>query len=304
MELAGNGKVESAFGPSVERILVNFTNPDPALGDLRSEWTPENPNPHPFLSDIAVRQALSMAIDRATIVRVGYGPAGQPTCNIVPAPAINVSTANDACLVQDIEGAKALLESAGWVDSNGDGVREKDGVELRILYQTSTNSVRQGTQALIKQWWEQIGVATELRNVDAAVFFGNDPASPDTYGKFYTDVEMYTNGSSGTDPENYLGGNVCAEISNSANQWLGNNNMRWCNEEYDALSDQLASTSGLEARAEIIKQMNDIEVQDYAEIPLVHRGTVSAHSNRLLGVRLNPWDSEMWNIADWTRASE
>jgi peptide/nickel transport system substrate-binding protein len=245
-----------------------------------------------------------MAIDRATIVRVGYGPAGQPTCNLVPAPAINVSTANDACLVQDIAGANALLDEAGWVDSDGDGVRDKDGVSLNILYQTSTNSVRQSTQALVKEWWEEIGVATELRNVDAAVFFGGDPASPDTYGKFFADVEMYTNGSAGTDPEDYLRGWRCDQISNSANQWLGNNNTRWCNEEYDALIDQLAATSGLEARAEIIKQLNDMVVQNYVEIPLVHRGSVSAHSNRLLGVRLNAWDSEMWNIADWTRASQ
>ncbi len=61
----------------------------------------------------------------------------------MPAPAYQASTANEDCLVQDIEGAKALLEEAGWVDSDGDGIREKDGVKLSILYQTSTNSVRQ-----------------------------------------------------------------------------------------------------------------------------------------------------------------
>ena len=43
---------------------MNFTNPDPALGEMRSEWTAEDPNPHPFLSDYNVRKALSMAIDR------------------------------------------------------------------------------------------------------------------------------------------------------------------------------------------------------------------------------------------------
>ena len=77
-------------------------------------------------------------------------------------------------------------------------------MRISILYQTSTNSVRQGTQALIKQMWEQIGVETELRNIDAAVFFGGDPASPDTYMKFYADIEMYTNNFSGTDPESYM----------------------------------------------------------------------------------------------------
>jgi peptide/nickel transport system substrate-binding protein len=49
------------------------------------------------------------------------------------------------CLTQDIEGAIALLDEAGIVDSDGDGIREYDGTPLRVLYQTSTNAVRQDT---------------------------------------------------------------------------------------------------------------------------------------------------------------
>jgi len=304
MELAGLGKLSTAFATNVERILVNQTNADPALGDLRSEWTPENPNPHPALSDIAVRQALSMALDRSTMTQIGYGSAGRATCNLLTNPPAFVSTANDSCLIQDIEGANALLDEAGWIDSDGDGVREKDGVRLSFLFQTSTNSVRQGYQALAKQYWEQIGVETELKNVDAAVFFGGDPASPDTYGKFYADLEMYTNGTAGTDPQSYIGAWICSEIANSANQWLGGNVPRHCNPEFDALAEQLQETAGLEARAEIAKQMNDILVQNYIEIPITHRGSVSAWANTLLGVRHNAWDSEVWNIADWSRSGQ
>ena len=303
MELAGLGSVNAAFATNVERLMVNATNPDPDLGDLRSVWSEDDPNPHPFLSDPAVRQALSLAIDRATLTRVGYGQAGQPTCNVFPAPAIYVSTANDGCLVQDIEGANALLDEAGWVPG-ADGIREKDGVRLSILYQTSTNSVRQGTQALIKQWWEEIGVETELRNIDASVFFGGDPASPDTYQKFYTDIEMYTNGASGTDPQAYMASWLCnaTSIPNPDNNWNGPNVPRYCNPEYDALHAQLAATADINERAELTKQMNDLLVQDGAMIPLIHRGSVSAWANTLLGVRLNAWDSEVWNIADWSRS--
>ena len=73
-----------------------------------------------------------MAIDRDLLVEVGYGQAGRPTCNLVPGPAIYASD-NTGCLTQDIDGAKALLEEAGWVDSNGDGIRDKDGVELNLV---------------------------------------------------------------------------------------------------------------------------------------------------------------------------
>ncbi|MGD9148254.1 MAG: peptide ABC transporter substrate-binding protein [Anaerolineae bacterium] len=303
MELAGLGKVVPGYSTGVERLMVNFTNPDPALGDNRSLWTPDGQFAHPFLSDNTVRRALSLAIDRNTIATQLYGAAGVPTCNVIPAPSIYVSTANDECLTQNIDEANRILDEAGWARGS-DGIREKDGVRLSILYQTSTNSLRQSTQALIKQWWEQIGVETELRNIDSAVFFGGDPASPDTYGKFYADIEMYTNDYSGTDAESYLNNWRCNEISGPDNQWLGNNIPRWCNEEYEALLDQLAQTGVLEERAELTKQMNDMLMQDYVMIPLVHRGSPSAHANSLLGVRMNPWDSELWNIADWTRASQ
>jgi peptide/nickel transport system substrate-binding protein len=304
MELAGNGKVVSSFGTSVERLMVNFTNPDAELGEDRSEWTEDDPNPHPFLTDPVVRRALSLAIDRGILTQVGYGQAGQPTCNVLPAPAIYASTANDECLIQNIEEANRILDEAGIVDTDGDGIREKDGVPLVILYQTSTNSVRQGTQALVKQMWDQIGVETELRNIDAAVFFGGDPASPDTYGKFYADIQMYTNNFSGTDPEAYMSNWQCSEISRAENQWLGNNIPRYCNPDYDALVSQMSQTAALEDRAELAKQMNDILMADYVMIPLIHRGDVSAHANSLLGVRMNSWDSELWNVADWTRASQ
>jgi len=300
MAQAGKGVIVTSFGTSVERLIVNLTNPDPALGDNRSLYM-DGTNPHPFLSDPAVRRALSLAIDRQVLVDVGYGAAGQPGCNILPAPAIYASTANDECLKQNIDEANKILDDAGWVRGS-DGIREKDGVRLSILYQTSTNSVRQGTQALIKQMWEEIGVETELRNIDAAVFFGGDPASPDTYGKFYADIEMYTNNFDGTDPEKYMANWACSEIPGPDNSWLGNNIPRACSGDYDQLVDQMAQTASLEERAKLAREMNDIIVQNYWMIPLIWRGDVSAHATTLDGVRMNSWDSELWNVADWTRA--
>jgi peptide/nickel transport system substrate-binding protein len=302
MEAAGLGTVVTAYGTQVERIHINWTNPDPALGDERSVWHEDGSNAHPFLTDPAVYQALSMAIDRNLMAEQLYGPAGRPTCNLMAAPAIYTSTNNDDCLVQDIAGANALLDEAGIVDTDGDGIREKDGVPLQILYQTSTNALRQAEQALVKDWWEQIGVGVELRNVDAAVFFGGDPASPDTYGKFFADVEMFTNNYDGTDPEAYMAQWACSDIAGPDNNWLGANISRWCNPDYDALIAQLAQTSDLEERAAIVIQMNDLIIQGGGMISLIHRGAVSATSNTLEGVRMNAWDSEEWNIADWTRA--
>ena len=301
MLAAGKGKVVSAFSTMVERLMVNQTNPDPALGDDRSEYM-DGGNPHPFLTDPVVGRALSIAIDRQTLVDVGYGDAGRSTCNVWPAPPAQNSSANDECLTQDIDLANQLLDDAGYADTDGDGVRESpDGVPLRILYQTSTNTVRQATQELIKQDWAKIGVETELRNIDASVFFGGDPASPDTYGKFYADVEMYTNGAAGVDSQSYMGSWTTPNISGQDTTWQGSNVQRFQSDEYDALHAELTQTADMDRRNEITIQLNDLVVGNYSIIPLIHRGSVSAVTNSLTGHKLNPWDAELWNIGEWAR---
>lgn len=296
MASAGRGEVISAFGTLVERLQINQTDPDPSLGDERSTAA----HPHPFLTDERVVKALSLAIDREILVEAGYGDAGRVTCNLVPAPEINASPNNEWCKTQDIEQAKALLDEAGWTEGSG-GIREKDGERLSILYQTSTNSVRQAAQALIKQWWNEIGVEVELRNIDGGVFFGADPGSPDTLQKFYADVEMYANNFDGTDPEKYLAEWECDDAPRPETQWQGGNTSRWCNEEFEATMAELAKTPGAEARAEIIIKANDLIVNSPSFIGLVDRGRLSVKSNTLGGVKLNAWDSELWNIADWYR---
>ena len=77
-----------------------------------------------------MRTALSKAIDRSILVEVGYGAGGKPTCNVIPGPE-DWASDNDGCIAQDMEGAKALLEEAGWTDSDGDGIRDKDGKKLK-----------------------------------------------------------------------------------------------------------------------------------------------------------------------------
>ncbi|PZQ49457.1 MAG: peptide ABC transporter [Rhodovulum sulfidophilum] len=296
MAAAGKGEIISAFGTLLERIHVNQTDPSPSLGEARSTTA----HPHPFLTDPNVVKALSLAIDREILVETGYGEAGRPTCNLVPAPDYQNSPNNTWCLKQDLEQANKLLDEAGWT-MGPSGVREKDGKKLSVLYQTSVNSVRQAAQALIKQWWNEIGVEVELRQIDPAVFFGGDPGSPDTLQKFFADVEMYADNFEGTDAERYLGQWVCDEIPSPEDAWQGGNTSRFCDPAYDALRAEMATTVGEKERAEITIKLNDMIVNSSAIIPLIHRGRVSTKSKTLGGVALNPFDSELWNAADWYR---
>lgn len=298
MAKGGKGEARSGFGSLVERIMVNMTNADPSLPEGERSTAK---HPHPFLSDANVRKAMSMAIDRPLLVEIGYGQAGRPTCDLVPAPAIYISGRTE-CMTQDIAGANKILDEAGYARGS-DGIRStKEGVRMKVLYQTSTNAVRQDFQALIKQWWEEIGIEVELRNISASVFFGGDPGSPDTFQKFYADVQMYANNFDGTDPEAYMAAQTCDKAPRPESQWQGENISRICIPEYDAKVAELGKTGDLAQRAELVKELNNMVTNDsHMIIPLVDRGRVTGVSNTLGGYILNTWDSELWNAADWYR---
>ncbi len=296
MEAAGIGRIESAFAANVEHINLNQTDP---FADPPSEGTP-----HPlFVDNPDLHRALSIAINRDELVAVGYGPTGRPTCNMWPVGA-EASTNNDWCLTQDTAAANALLDGLGYLDTDGDGVREADGYgPLEFDYVTSTNAVRQSNQELIKAQWAEIGVQANMKNEDASLFFDGTCASDACIWKFFTPMEMFTNGASGPDAPGYLESWISSQIPTSATSWGGGNIPRLNNAEYDALQEEVA-TLALDdpARSEKIIAMNDI-LSTTAIIPLIHRASPSAFANTVQGVGdLNAWDSEYYNIEDWFRS--
>jgi peptide/nickel transport system substrate-binding protein len=293
-------RILSAVSSNVERILINRTNPDPALGAKRSE--PDQP--HPFLSDLKVRQALAMGIDRQPLTDLygGKTNGGEATCNIVTGVAEYTSktTANLPVCKYDLAAANKLLDEAGWV-KGADGIRAKGGKQMSIIYQTTVNPLRQKEQDIVKNGWTQLGIKVELKAVAGGTFFSSGE-SPDTAAKFFTDVEMYTNGAEQSDPANYLSGWTCAEIKTAAQKWAGNNTERWCNKTYDDMFAQYKKELDPAKRNDLIIKMNDLLVSDVVLIPLVARSSpITGVNKQLKGIVANPWDSEMWNIADWSK---
>ena len=297
MAARGMGRIVTAFSTLVERLAFNLREPSHAPEALSAALFA----PNPALADIAVRRALTLALDRDIMAQIGYGDTGRVACHILPGPPLYASGANAGCAHQQIDTARALLDQSGWIDSDGDGVRERSGRDLELVFQTSTNSVRQNFQTLIKEWWRQIGARTQLRSIDASVFFGGDPGSPDTLEKFNADVQMYASASDGPDPEAYLSGWSCENVPSEDNGWSGRNLGAWCDPVYETLLSRLSGTSGALERAALARTLNDMLVQQYVVVPLIERGRVSAHANSLGGVRMNAWDSELWNIAEWHR---
>ncbi len=297
LEATGIGRVIPKPGPNMERIVVNFSDPNVEKDGQRSH----KDVPHPFLTDLNVRKALSLAMDRQTIADQLYGVAGTPTNDYVLSPE---NLRANAPWEFNLEKAAALLDEAGWVDSNNNGIRDKDGVEMRMVFQTSVNPVRQKTQEIIKQDLGKIGIDLELRSIDASIFFDSEPNNPDNLGHFYADLQMYTTGNDNPDPTGYMRRYLCEEIAQKENNWANANDARYCNPAYEAMFAELVALKDPEERDEQVKKMNNfLTVEDVAVIPLIDRSSPAAAANSIEGIDLTPWDLEPWNIKDWTRKS-
>jgi peptide/nickel transport system substrate-binding protein len=293
MESGGKGRAVAFASGDVELILLNFADP----------WTEvdsERANPksrHPILGDPAVRQALALLLDRRAVQANIYGRAGVATPNVLANPAPITSHA-----IEDrysLDEANAVLDAALW-KRGADGVRAKDGRRLHLQFQTSINSVRQKVQAIYKQACAKAGIELELKAVAASVFFSSDVGNPDTYGKFWSDLEMYASAGRLPDPDRYMQQWVSWEASNKANKWLGLNRGRWLSPDYDALFKSQQRELDPVKRAALLIQMNDLVCRDHAAIPIVYRPSVHGLANNLVAP-ISGWDIALAGLHDWAR---
>jgi peptide/nickel transport system substrate-binding protein len=296
LENAGNarGRAEIVQSRAMEHIQINFADPWTEVDGERS--SPKTK--HPFLSDPAVRQALRLLVDRASVEKYIYGRTGVATGNFLNNPERFVS--KNTKWEFNVDKANQLLEEAGWM-RGPDGVRAKDGKKLKLVYQTSINAPRQKTQAIVKQACQKAGIDIELKSVTASVYFSSDVANPDTARKFYSDIQMYTIGSpSVPDPGRFMQQFVSWEIASKDNKWQGSNPTRWRNEEYDKIFRAAQDELDPVKRAALFIKMNDMVVEDIAVIPVVNRRWVAAMSKKLRAT-LSGWDNDFWNLKDWYR---
>lgn len=295
-QTAETGELLVVPGNSVERILLNLSDPWTEVDGERSKLGTD----HPFQADVNVRKAWTYACDRDTIAGQLYGPTGQPTANTLVSPERFASP--NTSYEFNIDRCAEMLEEAGWTVQ--DGIRQKDGVEMRILYQTSTNPVRQKNQEIIKEALESIGVPVEIKAIDAGVYFSSDAGNPDTWAHFYADWEMFTNGPASPYPITYMANYKSDEpeldIPQESNSWSGANAYRWINDEYNELYRQAETELDPDAQPELFHRMNDLIVMvDVVEIPLVHRSLVSATATALRGNKTSPWTPETYDVQDW-----
>jgi peptide/nickel transport system substrate-binding protein len=184
---------------------------------------------HPALQDANVRKAIAMGFDRASLCKDLLLDLTKPAATDWDnTPWVDPSIQPYA---YNPDEAKALLDAAGWVDSNGDGVRDKDGVEFEIDYGTTTREIRKDTQAVFQQAMQAIGIKVNLLNYDSDLFFaGYGEGGPAAKGDL--DIFEYSSTPNFPDPDvsEWRCDQIPTDEAPDGTNWMAN-----CDTELDQL---------------------------------------------------------------------
>ncbi len=293
LEAGGKGRVQVVASGDIEFIQLNPTDPNTEVDGERSSAKTR----HFAFSDPAVREAMSLLADRKSIQDFIYGRTGIATSNFLNNPPKYRSP--NTRYEFNVDKAATLLDAAGW-KKGADGVREKGGKKMRFVYQTSVNGLRQKEQAVVKQACGKAGIDLELKSVTASVFFSSDVANPDTYGKFYADMQMYTTTMTQPDPERFMDQYTSWEVSSKVNKWQGRNIARWSNADYDKAFHAAEAELDPVKRTALFIAMNDLPVKDNIIVPLISRPRVRG-ANAKLVTALTGWDLDFSALQNWFR---
>ena len=293
MEAGGKGKVHIVPGGDIEFIQLNITDPWNEVDGERASAKSK----HFAFSEPQVRQAMALLCDKKSMQDFIYGRTGFATGNFMNNPERFRS--KNTKWEFNVDKANQILDAAGW-KKGADGIREKNGKKMKFVYQTSINATRQKEQAIVKQAAQKAGIDLELKSVTASVFFSSDVANPDTYGKFWCDMQMYTTTMTAPDAERFMDQYISAEASQKANKWAGRNICRYSNPEYDKLAAAGKQELDPVKRAAIYIKMNDMVVDEWIVVPLISRPRVRGGNLRLV-TSLSGWDLDFSLLQNWYR---
>jgi peptide/nickel transport system substrate-binding protein len=293
LENGGQGKVSIVPGGSIEFIMLNHADPNVEVDGERASVKTK----HPLFSDQAVREALNLLVDRASVQKFIYGRTAVATGNFLNNPERFRST--KVGFEFNVDKANQVLEAAGW-KKGADGVRAKDGKPLKFVFQTSINAPRQKNQAVFKQACQKAGIDIELKSVVASVFFSSDTANPDTYAHFYCDAQMFTTNMGQPDPQRFMNQFLSSEVASKDNKWQGRNASRWSTREYDELYAQAQHELDAVKRAAMFIKLNEMVVGDHYILPEVYRLRVTALKRDIVAP-ISGWDLDFWQLANWYR---
>lgn len=247
----------------------------------------ENPNA-PFFKDTSVRQALSYALDRKGIIDRAVAGQGIPADSIM-LPESWAYNPNTPDYAYSVERANQLLDQAGWVDSNGDGVRDKNGAPLQFLLHTNDDSTHADVIRQVALDWEKIGVRAVPTPVNLGILLG-DILTPRSFDMALIELEVTG------DPDPYsLWHSTQAEGG-------GYNFGGWRNQEADQIMEQARAIVDEAERQKLYWRFQEIFAEELPALPLYYPVYTYAVSTRVQNVQipsLRQPSERFANFADW-----
>lgn len=191
--------------------------------------------------ELAVRHAIAQAINKQAVIDIVFNGFGTPGCS--PLTKVMFAYTSVSCddLPFDQDAARATLEEAGWVDSDGDGIRERDGVDLVIEHWGRDVPLSRAMAVVFQADLASVGIQMNLNLADAAGYFDAVRAGEHNTQQWWDTF---------TDPDG-----VMRTLYHSSNADGGTNRNRYRNDEMDALIDAAAAAPDSATRAELYAQI-------------------------------------------------
>jgi peptide/nickel transport system substrate-binding protein len=249
-------------------------------------------NGNPALQDARVRQAIAYAINREQMAKDLTGNISQPIASYWDnTPYIDPSIQP---WPYDPEKAKKLLDEAGWVDSNGNGTRDKDGDELVFTYGTTTSTVRQSVQRSVQAMLAEVGIRLDLFNYDSGVFFqGYNQGGPAATGQL--DLFEYAARTKNY-PDPSTNDFLCSQIP--TNDELGENWSWLCDQELDGQLQQQLTQIDFGQRQKTLQAISKRIYDQVYFLGFWSDPDIWAANARLQNVRLSGI-TPLFNAAEW-----
>jgi len=293
--VAGDGDVGTFFAysdlPQLEEAGITIMN---SFSGYNEGWYinmhPEKGNP--ALKDAKVRQALAYAFNREKLVQdLLLGRTDVAATDYDRSPWVDPTITP---YPYDPEKAKALLEEAGWTDTNGDGTVDKDGVELVLKYGTTSREVRQDTQAVAQQDLAAVGIGTDLQSFDSDIFFSSYSEDGPS-ANFSLDIIEYSDSPNFPDPDSSVW--RCSEIPSDENP-AGVNTTGLCDQTLEDLFVKQETQVDFGERQQTFHQITKYIYDNAYWIGLWQDPDLFGFSNRMTNIRLSG-ATAFFNVAEW-----
>ncbi len=257
---------------------------------------------HPALGDIKVRQAINVAIDKQQIVEAFLFGQGK----LINSPIPIGWAADDTIPLSEYDPvlANELLDQAGWVDTDGDGIREKGEELLQLtIMSTSGNSLRERIEQVLQSYFKAVGIDLQINNVASSVLFGSwADDSPRATGNF--DILLYATGPK-IDPDAHLFSYFhSSQIPADENGGKGANYSHYSNPEVDAALDAARSNPDLDTRRAEYNNVAGLIAEDLPHIMLYARLNINVFNVKVVGYTVNAWENLTWDTQNWNMISE